>query len=195
MSSLILIGVDMEHVNAIFKKLENKGTQNEAMKKALNMTAKQARDRLAAEAQKSYAIKKVSFRKEMKIKSATTATLTARIVSGGSPNDIVDFKVSPATVTSGKTRPKIVRGQVLKAGSLKPLQRGGIKAFLVRFSSGHKAVAQRTGRERLPIKTLFSPSVPIMLGSSKRVLGVTQPHIERNLKENLRNFIAQAMEG
>ena len=34
MSSLILIGVDMEHVNAIFKKLENKGTHNEAMKKA-----------------------------------------------------------------------------------------------------------------------------------------------------------------
>ncbi|RHR51970.1 hypothetical protein DWX10_16255 [Clostridium sp. AF18-27] len=195
MSSLILIGVDMDRVNAIFRKLENKGTQNEAMKKALNMTAKQARDRLAAEAQKNYVIKKVSFRKEMKIKSATTATLTARIVSSGSPNDIVNFKVSPATVRTGNNRPKIVRGKVLKSGSLKPLQKGGIKAFLVRFSNGHKAVAQRAGRKRLPTKTLLSPSVPIMLGSSKRVIGVVQPHIEQDLKKNLRNFISKAMEG
>ena len=195
MSSLILIGVDMDRVNAIFRKLENKGTQNEAMKKALNMTAKQARDRLAAEAQKNYVIKKVSFRKEMKIKSATTATLTARIVSSGSPNDIVNFKVSPATVRTGNNRPKIVRGKVLKSGSLKPLQKGGIKAFLVRFSNGHKAVAQRARRKRLPTKTLLSPSVPIMLGSSKRVIGVVQPHIEQDLKKNLRNFISKAMEG
>lgn len=195
MSSLILIGVDMGRVNAIFKRLESKENTSGAMKKALNMTAKQARDRLAAEAQRKYTIKKVNFRKEMKIKNATNATLAARIVTSGSPNDIVDYKVSPAAIKTGRSRPKIVRGQVLKVGRLKPLQKGGIKAFLVRFSNGHKAAAQRRGNERFPVKTMLSPSVPIMLGSSKRVYGVVQPYIEKDLRENLRKFIAQAMEG
>ena len=73
MSSLILLGVDTEQVNAIFEKLENNGKANQVLKQALNETAKQARERLSEQAKKVYAIKKTAFRKDMKIKKATVS--------------------------------------------------------------------------------------------------------------------------
>lgn len=55
--------------------------------------------------------------------------------------------------------------QVLASGSMKPLEVDGLKAFATRFASGHVAIVQRKGADRLPIKKLLSPAVPHMLGN------------------------------
>ncbi len=54
--------------------------------------------------------------------------------------------------------------QVLASGTLKDLEINGLKAFLTTFASGHRAIVQRGGPERYPVKKLLSPSVPHMLG-------------------------------
>lgn len=195
MSSLILLGVDTEQVNAIFEKLENNGKANQVLKQALNETAKQARERLSEQTKKVYAIKKTAFRKDMKIKKATVSKPQASIVSTGRANSLSDFRVSPATVRNGNNRPKITKGKVLKSSRMKGLEKGGIKAFLVKFKSGHKAAVERTSKKRLPIRVLYSPSDPVMIGSEKRTYGIVEPYIERDLHENLRRFIEQALGG
>ena len=78
---------------------------------------------------------------------------------------------------------------------MKRLEKGGIKAFLVKFKSGHKAAVERSSKASYPIQALYSPSDPVMLGSEKRTYGIVEPYIERDLHENLHHFIEQALGG
>lgn len=58
------------------------------------------------------------------------------------------------------------------------------KAFLVRFKSGHVTLVERTGKARLPVKTLYSLSVPAMMGA-KRVYGILRPEIGAVLEKQV----------
>lgn len=195
MRTLIAVGIDTREVDLIFSRLEEKGSRDQALKKALNLTARQARERLAQKAQETYAVKKTSFRKEIKIRSATTNRMSASLLASGRAKELLDFKVSPATVQKGNKRPKITKGKVLKRSPMKKLQIGELKAFVVRFSNGHKAVAQRRSKQRYPIKNLLSPSVPVMLGNARRVYGIVEPYIQDDLERNLEHFVSMALEG
>ena len=102
----------------------------------------------------------------------------------------------PLSVFSkGGERTKVLdcdtKAKVLKSGGMKPLERGGAKAFIGRFQSGHTAVLQRQIRQTYTvggaadrikkygypsggqwpdmtrIKKLLGPSVPSMLGNEE----------------------------
>jgi hypothetical protein len=47
------------------------------------------------------------------------------------------------------------------------------KAFMVRLKSGHIAVMQRRGEERLPVKQLYGPGVGLLFGS-RRIMEATK---------------------
>lgn len=166
-----------------------------ALKNALNETAKQARKDLATEAQKTYMVKTGRFNKAMKIKNATPSNLEAIIKVTGKVMGLKDFKVSPATMRTGKNRPEVVKAKVLKKSGMKPLEKGDIKAFVTKFSNGHVAVVQRRGEARKPIKALSSNSVPMMIGNEKEVYGVVEPKINKNLKGNVKKQIKKVLEG
>lgn len=172
------------------------------LKNTINRTAKQARKELASEAQKTYTIKNGGFNKAMKLKAASTGNLEATIKARGAPIPLKDFRISKA---GGK-----VRAQVLKSGSLKPLEKGGIKAFINNVAQKgskdtkkekagtvvkHKAIAQRLTEKRLGIEEKFSNSIPIMLGNEKRVYGVVEPHIQENLKRNIEAQVRKILGG
>ena len=53
---------------------------------------------------------------------------------------------------------------------------------------------QRKGKERFPIKQLYSNSVPVMLGNEKRVYGVVEPKIKKNLRKNIEGQIKRVLE-
>lgn len=61
------------------------------------------------------------------------------IRSKGPVNDLIDFLVRPGSDGA--------KAKVLKSGGMKPLERGGAKAFIGRFQSGHTAVLQRQIRQ------------------------------------------------
>lgn len=165
-----------------------------ALKNAINQTAKAARKDLAEEAQKTYVVKSGRFNKAMTIKNATQGNLEATIKATGAPMELKDFKVSPATAQTGSKRPSITKAKVLASGSLKGLEKGGIKAFVTKFGSGHASVAQRRGSSRLPLKVLFSNSIPKMIGNEKRVYGIVEPTIQENLQANIDKQVRKILE-
>jgi len=173
------------------------------LKNAINETAKQARKELAEEAQKTYTIKNGGFNKAMKLKAASASSLEATIKAKGKPIPLKNFRISKA---GGQ-----VRAQVLKSGGLKPLEKGGIKAFVNNIARKgqkrkkdtkkgkagtdvrHNAIAQRLTKKRLGIEEKYSNSIPIMIGNEKRAYGVVEPHIQENLQRNVEAQIRKVL--
>lgn len=193
---MIEITYDQNMLAAVERKLGNmKAKAPDVLKRALNETAKQARKDLATEAQKTYVVKSGRFNKAMKIKNATAGNLEATINATGKVMGLKDFKVSPATMKTGAARPDVVKAKVLKAGGMKSLQKGSLKAFVTRFPSGHVAVVQRRGESRFPIKAFSSNSIPKMIGNEKRVYGIVKPNIQKNLKNNVEKQVRKVLGG
>ena len=204
MKAWISIGVNLDEVKDALYKLEPR-QQNQALKKALRETAKQAREKLVKQAQASYTVKNAGFKKAMTIRMVSGSVPAAKLHAEGEPLPLRSFKVS--------ARGRTTRAQVLKRGRLKELKRGGIKAFVnniarkgqTRKKSSrkgaagsqvrHVAVAQRQGRKRLEIHEKFSNSIPAMLGSEEHVYGIVEPEIGTNLQDNLLKFIVQTLCG
>lgn len=166
------------------------GQARPVLKRALNLTAKRARKMLAQEAQKKYAVKQGAVNKGMKIKNATNRKLDAVINVTGRPNELKGFKVSPSKYRTGNDRPDVVKAKVIKATPLKELirPRDHVKAFIVKFKSGHVTLAQRRGEARLPIDTKYSVSNPQMVGA-KRVYGLLRPDIAEMLEAEIERQI------
>ena len=114
------------------------------LKNALNSTARKVRRQIIKE-----------------ILSASASTLEAAVLAKGPMRDIMDFMTQPNTDTAAAA------AKVLNSGAMKPLEAGGLKAFITTFRSGHTAIVQRRGAERLPVKKLLSPAVPHMMGNEE----------------------------
>lgn len=158
------------------------------LKLAINETANKTRTLMAKEVQKAYTTKLGSAKKYMRIKKATAKKLVAVISSKGSPTIISDHKISPAKMQTGENRPKILKAKVLRNSRMKPLERNGIKAFLTKFTGSglhNYGVVERVGKERYPIKPLYSPAISQMLGSEKNVLNVIRPEVGNFLQKEI----------
>lgn len=203
---MIEISYDQDMLRQIEMKLGRmKSEAPKVLKNALNQTAKQARKELSEEAQKTYTIRNGGFNKAMKLKAASASNLEAIIKAKGKPIQLKNFRISKS---GGQ-----VRAQVLKSGGLKPLEKGGIKAFVNNIARKgqirkkktkkgakgtqvkHMAVAQRLTEKRLHIKELYSNSVPVMIGNEDRAYGVVEPHIQENLQRNVEEQVQKALHG
>ena len=155
---------DLEKIVQQLKTLPDQIAAPNILKNALNTTARKVRKQLVKDAKGEYAIKDTSALKDEskggpKVLTASTANMSAAIRSRGPMQDIMAFMTRPNTKTGAAA------AQVLKSGSMKPLEMDGLKAFVTRFASGHTAIVQRKGAGRLPVKKLLSPAVPFMLGN------------------------------
>lgn len=203
--SLVTITVDEAKLKNIEKRLgSNSKEAANVLKKAVNKTAREAKKKLAVKAKAEYAAKggASAYTKAMTVKSATKSSPSAIITAKGEAKELKDFKVSPTRVARTGNRPKQYRGQVLRAGSMKTLEKDGVKAFITQFQSGHISVVQRVPGKHMKsnpkkefIKKLLSPAVPQMVGNEKRVYGVVEPEIGADLQRNLSEFIRQQMGG
>ena len=132
------------------------------LKNALNSTARKVRRQIIKDSKGRYALKeKKALQSESKILSASASTLEAAVLAKGPMRDIMDFMTQPNTDTAAAA------AKVLNSGAMKPLEAGGLKAFIATFRSGHTAIVQRRGVERLPVKKLLSPAVPHMMGNEE----------------------------
>lgn len=146
---------------------------------AATATAKECRKMLATKAQETYAVRNAGFNKVMKIQNASKRKPYAMITAQGKAMELINFKTNPAKVA--EEPPEVVKAKVLKINSLKRLEKDGIKAFIVKFQSGHTTIAERKGQARLPIRTLYSHGVTRMLGDEKRVYGLIAPEVQQML--------------
>ena len=155
---------ELEKIVQQLKTLPDQIAAPNILKNALNATARKVRKQLVKDAKGEYAIKDTSALKDEskgapKVLTASTANMSAAIRARGPMQDIMAFMTRPNTKTGAAA------AQVLKSGSMKPLEMDGLKAFVTRFASGHTAIVQRKGAGRLPVKKLLSPAVPFMLGN------------------------------
>lgn len=184
---MVVVTVDDKYDYVVKRLGTFKDKAPKVMCKSINDTAKWARRELAQEAKKTYTVKQGRFNKNMKIENARYSNLEATIKSEGAPMKLAEYKYS-----AGK---KTTKAQVKLSGGLKALEKGGIKAFVTSFASGHVAVAQRRGPERLPIKELYSNSIPVMIGNEKEVYGIVEPEIEEKLMQSIEKHIQKVLEG
>ncbi len=194
---MIEITYDRNMLSKVERRLGRmKSEAPKVLKNAINQTAKQARRDLAVKAQQTYAVKTGRFNKAMKIKNATRTKLESTITATGKVMGLKDFKVNPAKMqTDVDKRPEVIKAKVLKSGRMKALQMGKLKAFVTKFSNGHMAVVQRRGDGRYPVRAFSANSIPVMIGSEKRVYGIVKPHIKENLRRNVEAQVRKVLEG
>ncbi len=125
--------------------------------RALNRAAQNAKASTVSKLREEYILKAKDIRDTIKIRKATQRSLGAVVTSIGNKVPLIKFKVSPNKPNPQKP------SKVLKAG----VKKGGLKEIIGAFVAninGNK-VFEREGKNRLPIKQLFGPSVPEMLGN------------------------------
>lgn len=189
-SGLIEFEVDSTQLELIKLKLGNcKSKAPQALKNAVNATARDAKTDLANKAKETYAVKSPNFKKAITQKNATKSRPTATLKITGTVNELADFKYKKNDGASA------ARGKVLKTSSLKELQKGNLKAFITKFKSGHVAVVQRETSASLPIKKLLSPSIPKIIGNEAKVYGVVKPNIQENLQKNIQKQVDKILGG
>ena len=183
---MIQFEFDQYSVAAIERRLgKMKSEAPKALKTALNATAKNARTDLAHKAQATYAVKVGGFASEMRLIPATAGNLVAILRSRGASLEMRYFSVQggtggpPLTVMVKRTTGRHTIG----------------KGFRNTLGSGGKVPAMRHGSERLPIKKLFSVSIPQMIGNEREVYGVVKPSIEDHLENNVERQIARILAG
>lgn len=127
---------------------------------ALNRAAEHARTQAKRKVRETYTVKMNRLDERMDVKRANQKNLFASVQSKGRPVVLSYFNVRPGQPLNKRTT-RLVYAQVRRDG-------GGTirKVFVARTKSGHIGVFRRTdGNKRLPIKQLYAPSLPQMLGT------------------------------
>ena len=127
---------------------------------ALNRAAEHARTQAKRKVRETYTVKMNRIDERLDVKRANPKSLFASVQSRGRPVVLSYFNVRPGQPLNKRTT-KLVYAQVRRDG-------GGTirKVFVARTKSGHIGVFRRTdGNKSLPIKQLYAPSLPQMLGT------------------------------
>jgi hypothetical protein len=118
-----------------------------AVTRSLNKTATTVRNEASTEIRKIYNLKAGVIKKQIKIKKANRANPTAIISASGRPIPLIEF-----TARQRKAGVSVL----IKRGQRKVVR----SAFIAKMPSGNVGVFQRKGKLRLPIRELFSISLP-----------------------------------
>ena len=138
-----------------------KGAAGKALARSLNRSLESSRTEGVRKVRQEYNVRAKDVRKTIKLSRAKPNRLTAVISSTGGALPLASFKYKPATVNPRRRTP--VRVGVTK-GALETLDR----AFVARVN-GVKGIYERIGQRRLPIRQLYGPSVPQMIGNDSVV--------------------------
>lgn len=134
------------------------------LQRALTATARAVRKEVNKTGKEKYAYQKFknSNSGALKVKNGMRQDrFYARLFSVGPYEELINFMVAPAEYAP-RSRPNAHKAKVLTSGALKLLG-DDPKPFVTKFKSGHIAIVERTSENRLPIRSLLSPSVPSMV--------------------------------
>ena len=178
---------ELQKVIAQLSRLPDQIASPKILVGAINSTARKVRAQLLKNAKERYAISdKTAWKDESKgapkVLTAGQSNLSATVRSRGPMQDIMAFMTRPNTEAGAAA------AKVLNSGSLKPLEKGDLKAFVTTFASGHTAIVQREGKNRLPVKKLLSPAVPHMLGNEEvqaKAEGIAYETLQKEIQKRI----------
>lgn len=155
------VNVQLEHGEIILEMLRGAGKRHQlVMKKAVNESAKKAKEKIYHQVKKKYTLKSGSFSKQnLELKRATVSNPQAIITVEGKP---LSLSAAYRIVKNGKRTPAKA---AVKRGALKPIQKGDLKGFVTQVQSSnietfHHGIFQRKSKKRFPIKERYGLSVP-----------------------------------
>lgn len=185
---------------------------------AANSTARKARKLLVEDIKRKYTsdAKNKEYNAAMDIERASPKKPTSTIHVKGPVQSLQRFRVDPKTPFKGGERPDGTRAQVIVAGgTMKMLEKGGIKAFVTQFSSGDVAVVQRSGKrysyvERIvrksgkvyehtdpkheAVRKLWTLSVGKMVGSELTIGATMRNEVQEILQDEIRKQIEKLLQ-
>jgi hypothetical protein len=155
----------------LLKKVEKQlGTEKRkapiALSRALNRAASKVKTAASKETRKEYVLKAKDINATIKIAKASQKRLGAVVLSKGAKLPLDKYRFTPKQPRPKKP-PKSLKVAVRKNG-LKEL----IGAFVADIQ-GNK-IFKRTSKSRLPIRRLFGPAIPQLVGVQK-----IRPEIEK----------------
>ena len=204
-----LFYVDMEDLTEIEAALgKTKDKSKMVLKTAINNAAKQIENSMVDKAKAKYHYKKGNkgdIRKANTVKKANIGKLEATVEAKGDVNELLDFQVKPRDYfPKGEYIPEWVKARALRGSkltkvALRPNARGDkYKAFVIRYNSGHLALAQRVPGKRMKskpnreaVKSLLSISIPKMEETVYRAEIEEDMHdiLMRNIEEQIQRFL------
>jgi len=158
-----------------------------AQSNAINRSITSARAEAVRSVTKDYVITAGEVRKTIVIKNANPNNPVGAIRSSGSPIALSKFDISPKRPGGKKTN---VTARVKRSGGRKPIK----KAFVAGVSSGHTGVFVRAGKARYPLKQLYGPSIPQMVGN-ENVMKSVEEKATATLDKRLDHEINRILEG
>ncbi|WP_068775771.1 phage tail protein [Paenibacillus sp. FJAT-26967] len=126
-----------------------------AVRAALTRAGQGVKTEAGRKIRETYTIKAKDVTQTIKV--TRLGDMGLRLSSKGSNIPLIRFKTTPNSPQS--EQPKVLKAAV-KKGKKKPVS----GAFVAQLG-GHVGVVTRVGKQRLPIKELYGPAVPVMLGS------------------------------
>ena len=177
------------------------------LRRAINETAKTVNNEMVEGAHKKYIYrtKKADIKKANTVKKATVGKLESKVSAVGPSNELLDFRVRPSTYFPGSKgapswiKARALRSEPFKRIALKPNAAGDkYKAFVVRYQSGHYALAQRVpGRQmkskpwKEAVKSLLSLSVPKMeaVAYDENLEGNVEDILAKNISQSIEKFL------
>lgn len=157
----VTVGIDDQLVAEVQSRLGNLSNKApNVLTSALNRTVTSVASSVRKEVRSQYNIKAGDINQTITKVKANRSSLTATVYSKGSPIPLDRFKISPKTVQPKRKKP-------IKVG----VKKGGLKTTVGAFVAEINGIKvfQREGKKRLPVKRLYGPSVPQMLGGQEVV--------------------------
>lgn len=201
-----MIYVEMEGLHELESDLGMlRDKSNLVLKAAINNTAKIVSGEMVEGAHKKYDYKKASIKKANSIKKATVRKPESVISAVGPTNDMLSFRVRPSTYFPGSRgapswiKARVKRSQPFEKIALRPeAPNDKYKAFVVRYKSGHYALAQRVPGEKMKskpwkeaVKSLLSLSTPKMeaIAYDENLEGNVDDILEGEIERQIQRFM------
>ena len=163
------------------------GAFEKAVAPALNRAIAHGKTVVTRKVRETYDVKYGAVQKTLQSLRATRRQLRADLISKGQAIPLAQFRVSPRRSTGRRPR-KGLRVSVKRSGG-EYLQ----QAFVGNWK-GESEVLQRVGDSRLPIKRLFGPAVPSMLGE-ETISSVTERAIGAEFEKRLTHETDRILKG
>lgn len=188
MAELIVDTEELKKIAVELKAFPNVAPK--AMSAALNRTISTVKTDMRREAVASYEVKSSDVAKSISVKKASPSHLSAEAISMGRPIALSHFKFKPKQPMAGKTRRKVMV-KIKKSEGYGEIKRKP-PAF-VQNPNGATNIFAREGESRLPIKRLYSLSVPQMI-SNKEVLNRITEKAHATLEKRVEHEIKYRLE-
>lgn len=143
--------IGLEKVDKVLKDLPKKA--NQIKYRVVQRAALAGKSEAIKQAKNKYNLKTEEITKTFKLIKPTKDNPISELISTGKRIRLIKFKVTPKAVPKKR---KNIKVSVLKAQGMKTLK----SAFIAKMPNGITGIFEREGRERVPLRQLFGPSVP-----------------------------------